>query len=147
MQEVNAPTVTYTITGLDAATTYRVKVSALNIHGEGPLGDSVEPTTNNVPSQVDPPTTVVSPANAKAARISWNEPEDNGSSISGYTVKIFDGSDYTEFSSDCTVTQGTPTTVWYCDITFVALDTTVGLDGGDFIKAVVIATNGEGDST
>ncbi|MXY53787.1 MAG: hypothetical protein F4Y86_14855, partial [Gammaproteobacteria bacterium] len=78
---------TTTITGLEAATDYQVRVRATNADGEGDW--SPEATGRTAASGATPPDAVAQPtltAGPTWLEASWTAPADNGSAITGYDV-------------------------------------------------------------
>lgn len=142
----------YTATSLAQGQTYYFKVEALNAYGYSFFSNMVEILAAQEPAQPDPPTTTWqqdngSPedANESTVLIAWVAPDNGGSAITGYTVKIrkSDGVTYLEDGSHCAMSSSTQTS---CSIPIGTLTSDYGLDWGDSVFATVIATNIYGSS-
>lgn len=108
------------ITGLTNGTSYTFTVTANNGVGTGAAsGASNAVTAAGVP---DAPTTVSATAGNASATVTWTAPNDNGSTITGYTV-IWSGGTQSCSGSPCLVT---------------------GLTNGTSYAFTVTATNGVG---
>mmetsp|Transcript_17104 Transcript_17104/g.25787 ORF Transcript_17104/g.25787 Transcript_17104/m.25787 type:complete len:1105 (-) Transcript_17104:239-3553(-) len=82
----------YTISGLESGIDYFIRVSAINVHGAGPV-KSAGADAFNVPQQIpDPPTNVslaVNYGDDDSLTISFNAPvSDGGASITHYRVEL-----------------------------------------------------------
>ena len=123
----------FEVTGLDNGTAYQFAVAAVNSAGAGPVSDLAGPVTPvSAPSA---PTGVTAiPVDVQTAgfdngvvTVSWTAPDNNGSNITGYTVR-YGG----------TATIGcTTTTETTCDVT--------GLPVGVPLSFTVTATNASGE--
>lgn len=87
------------------------------------------------PEKPEPPTAVVNSVTSTSADISWIAPVDNGETIDGYTVKVYDKAGTTEASGPTGCTTATLT----CTVT--------GLSNGSAYTFKVSARNDGGDST
>jgi len=89
--QVNAPTwsaSTYTQTGLTPGTTYRYRMTSLNLNGESAQGTIASVTTtaaNQPPAIPNPPT--LSTATTTTLTVQWTAPNDNGSPITSYQLQ------------------------------------------------------------
>ena len=128
------PTATsFEVTGLDNGTAYQFAVAAVNSAGSGPLSGFAGPVTPV--SAPDAPTDVTAtPVDVQTAgfnngvvTVSWTAPDNNGSNITGYTVRYGGGN-----VEGCTTTTETT-----CDVT--------GLPVGVPLSFNVTATNASGD--
>lgn len=86
---------TYAVTTLTTGTDYRFRVRAENLHGFGEYSDEVVVRADDTPAQIDPVTTTV---DGQFVTVAWGVPEDNGSAITAYRIKIeeSDGATFTE---------------------------------------------------
>ena len=75
----------YTATSLNQGMTYQFKVETRNEYGFSVYSNTVSILTAQVPAQPSAPTTLWSPDNVI---VSWTAPDDGGSPITGYIVKI-----------------------------------------------------------
>ncbi|SDN38171.1 Carboxypeptidase regulatory-like domain-containing protein [Cryobacterium flavum] len=82
----------FTFTGLTRATAYTFDVSATNSVGTGPGSErsTVATTLATVPDAAAAPTLVQ--ASVSALDVTWTAPNNGGSALTGYTVRLFDGS-------------------------------------------------------
>ena len=126
--------VTATITGLENAVGYDVRVRAESSAGDGPWSDSASATTSAVaPSAPDAPT-LTKPANGQIA-VTWTAPSDNGgAALTGFKVQYRTSPSGTWTAHTFTSDGSTTTT------------TIDGLANYTAYDVQVIATNGEGDS-
>jgi hypothetical protein len=69
--------------GTTGGLTYKFRVSASNIYGEGLLSDPLEFLASDIPEQIDIPSTTISGTDVIA---SWNAPFDSYESIEGYDI-------------------------------------------------------------
>jgi hypothetical protein len=74
---------TYTMHGTTGGLTYKFRVSASNIYGEGLLSDPLEFLASDIPEQIDIPSTTISGTDVI---VSWNAPFDNYESIEEYDI-------------------------------------------------------------
>lgn len=96
-----------------------------------------------VPAQPSAPTTTWSPDNVV---ITWTAPDNGGSAITGYTVKIRQSDDttFTVDSANCDMSSSTQTT---CTVPVTALRASpYSLEWGTNVHATVIAINAYGNS-
>jgi len=107
-----APTITYTMTGLNDGQSYDMNVYAINSLGMGPGADiTIIPST--IPNA---PSSTITHADSSLT-ISWSAPNNNGNAITGYEIhKSLDGVGFTLLSSlnastfmftDTSLTNGT----------------------------------------
>gem|GEM_PF-4205579 len=96
----------FTNTGLVNGNTYYYAVSAENSIGEGAMSDVVAVTPVNVPGA---PSNLLVALNGASVELSWDEPEDNGSSILQYNV-------YRGLSDDVLSQIGNITALSFIDI-------------------------------
>jgi hypothetical protein len=81
---VDSDTATATVAGLKNGTNYTFKITATNAVGTSVPSDPSNPVT---PAGVtDAPTQVTATAGNQSAVVTWNQPVDNGTPITGYTV-------------------------------------------------------------
>ena len=87
---------TLTFAGLTRATAYTVEVSAINAAGSSPASDrSAEATTKaTVPDATAAPT--LGEASVSKITVSWAAPNNGGAELTGYTVRLFNGSTLVE---------------------------------------------------
>ncbi|MDE0526078.1 MAG: fibronectin type III domain-containing protein, partial [Thaumarchaeota archaeon] len=78
-----------TVTGLTNGQQYEFRVNATNAAGTGPASDAVPATPRTVPAA--PAGLAASPGDAQVV-LSWTEPDDGGSPVTGYTVEQRSGS-------------------------------------------------------
>ena len=74
----------YTITGLTNGVTYAVRVRASNADGDGGWSQEANGTPSALPAAPDAP--VLTPGDSQLD-VSWTEPDNRGSAITGYTVQ------------------------------------------------------------
>jgi RHS repeat-associated protein len=130
-QSAAAGATSATVTGLTNGTAYYATVVATNTVGTGPAGTSNTVTPAGLPGA---PTGVTATRGDSSAVVSWTAPGSNGSAISGYTVKAYDGA----------------TLVSSTNVGAVTSTTITGLTNGTAYTFKVAATNGVGtgaDST
>ena len=119
-----------TVTGLTQGTTYTFKVQASNPAGSGPVSTASNSVTVTGPTVPAAPTNVsASPATGQAL-VAWTPPNNNGSSLTGYTITPFIGSTAQPAVS---VSGGSATSA-----------TVTGLTTGTAYTFTVTATNGIG---
>ncbi|TFD86101.1 fibronectin type III domain-containing protein [Cryobacterium serini] len=87
---------TLTFTGLTRATAYTVAVSATNAVGSSPASDRSAAVTTKatVPDATTAPT--LGEASVSKITVSWAAPNDGGAELTGYTVRLFNGSTLVE---------------------------------------------------
>ena len=124
---------TTTMTGLDGAATYEVRVRAESSAGEGPWSPTASLATNAaVPDAPAAPTLVLGVANQITVR--WIAPHDGGSDLIGFKVRY----------------KATSTSAWTTHTfssTGATTETTISsLTTGTKYDVQVLATNGIGDS-
>ena len=73
------------ITGLTNLTDYEFRVRAVNGNGDGAWSNVLDASTLAAPNAPEPATS--SAQTGSSVTISWNEPNDNGSSLTGYKVQ------------------------------------------------------------
>ena len=100
------------ITGLTNGTTYTIYVKARNSQGESVASNTVTATPAAVPGA---PTNVVATG---AAAVTWTAPANNGSTITGYTVKYSTDSGFGTFATQTSTTTNCNVTIptagtWY----------------------------------
>jgi len=100
------------ITGLTNGTTYSIYVKARNSQGEGAASNTVTATPAAVPGA---PTNV---AATGAVAVTWTAPANNGSTITGYTVKYSTDSGFGTFATQTSTTTSCNVTIttagtWY----------------------------------
>jgi hypothetical protein len=112
---------TYTATGLTSGVTYEFKVESRNSYDHGSSSEALALLAAFKPDAPDIPTTAVV---GNQALISWNEPIDNGSPITGYRVFIQANSegDFIEETVDCV---GQDADVVSNRLCLIALDTLI----------------------
>lgn len=117
----------HVVTGLSNGTVYGFRVRALNAEGTGPLSDPVEatPFVADVPDRVDTPEIVLAP---DAVHLSWEEPFDGGSPITGYRIgrSVDGGANWTNIVVDSSPDTAT---------TYIDTDVTPGIEHRYWIKA------------
>jgi predicted alpha-1,2-mannosidase len=89
---VGAATTSYTFTGLKKGQQYRATVKATNALGTSPASEY----TAFVPIASSKPETPAKPGisvNGQAVTVTWTAPDDGGSTITGYTVQLSDGTE------------------------------------------------------
>ncbi|MCV0392560.1 MAG: fibronectin type III domain-containing protein [Nitrosopumilus sp.] len=86
-------TTVYSVTGLNADTTYQYRVSAINAIGTGSPSDAVSATTQSMTSTIPAQVTGLSAVAVSPSQInlSWTAPNDGGSAITGYKIEQKDG--------------------------------------------------------
>ena len=144
---------TYTANDLAQGQTYYFKVEALNAIGYSFFSNTVEILAAQPPAQPDAPVTSwqqdngsPNDANESTIQIAWTAPDNGGSPITGYSVKIRH-SDAVTFSEDTTNCDMSADTSLSCQIPVATLTSTYGLTWGDSVFATVIAINVYGSST
>jgi hypothetical protein len=88
------PSITvHTKQGLESATLYKIRVSAVNRVGEGPLSHSIEVIAADMPSKPTqmPEATLVTQTSVNLKLEALPEEQNGGSAITGYLVEIDDG--------------------------------------------------------
>lgn len=122
---VDAATTSYTFTGLDRGRSYRASVKAVNALGASPASgySAYVPIASVRPTAPARPGVSVT---GQAVTVSWDAPDDGGSTITGYTVRLSNG-------AEAQVAGGTSS------------HTFPGLAAGDY-TATVAATNVNGTS-
>ena len=75
----------YTVTGLTQGTTYQFKVEVRNLYGYSEFSNTVTILAAQVPAQPEAPLTTWSPDDVV---ITWTEPDNGGSPITGYRVRV-----------------------------------------------------------
>jgi hypothetical protein len=91
---------TYTATELTSGVIYEFKVESRNSYDHGPYSEEITMLAAFKPEAPDAPTTVVE---GNQAIISWPEPIDNGSPITGYRIFIqaHSNGNFIEETVDC----------------------------------------------
>lgn len=145
--QVGITALTYTATGLTQGATYKFKVNARNVYGYSALySNTVTILAAQVPAQPIAPVTTWHGDGFDYVVITWTAPDDGGSPITGYTVKIKQKDE--TFSSDLVNCDMTSSTLTTCTVPVSVLRTSpYSLEWGDSVFANVIATNIYGDST
>lgn len=75
----------FTFTNVVQGGTYQFKVEARNAYGYSEFSNTLTVSASEVPEQPAAPTTTWLPDDIV---ISWTTPDDNGSPIIGYTIKV-----------------------------------------------------------
>ncbi len=117
-----------TVTGLTNGQQYEFRVNATNAAGTGPASDAVPATPRTVPAA--PAGLAASPGDAQVV-LSWTEPDDGGSPVTGYMV---------EYSSD----GGTSWSPFGNGTVTATSVTVTGLTNGQQYEFRVNATNAAG---
>lgn len=133
------------ITTLVASTTYKFKITAINIHGESSQSSEFTQTTSNVP---DTPDAVVLTQVGTDLKLTWQAPFNNGKSISGYTVEFKSSGGFISSTLLCDPAgNATQLSTKTCEgITMANLVTALSLTAGDDIQIRIKAENSEGFS-
>ena len=130
----------FTFTGLTRATAYTVEVLATNEVGDGPSSErSAEVTTPaTLPDAAAAPTLVQ--ASVSEITVSWAAPHNGGAAITGYTVRLFNGSTLAETkTTEATMVTFAGLTRGIAYTADVAAATTIGSgETSDRSKAVTI---------
>jgi hypothetical protein len=74
----------YSETSVTQGQYYKFKISAMNVHGEGPLSDSLNLTPAEIPEV--PTDIVLVSADETQITFSWTAPYNGGNDISAYRV-------------------------------------------------------------
>lgn len=90
----------YIISSLNSLTTYKVEVSANNIHGESDKSDPLVVTTIARPSKPNP--VIVSEESTGPIRLTFDKTVDNGSPITFYEVSVLNHANQKQILSSCT---------------------------------------------
>ena len=130
-REITTPYGTHTLTGLSNGTSYDVRIRATNTTGDGPW--SADFSATPVASAPDAPDVLITTPGDTQVLFEWNEPETNGSVITGYAVQ------WKEESQGWSITRQTTVAVTMATIT--------GLTNGDTYNFRVQALSALGNST
>lgn len=117
-----------------AGTTFKYKVKAVNVVGEGPLTAEIEIISATVPVQPAAPTKAS--ASKTSIAINWVIPASGGSAITGFTLQMNGGTGDATFIDIATITD--PSTTSYTKSS--------GLTTGEAYSFKLIATNAVGSS-
>jgi outer membrane protein OmpA-like peptidoglycan-associated protein len=117
--------VTATLTGLTNGTSYDIEVRAVNDQGTSDPASAGQHVPAGAPAA---PTNVEGTPGDEQATVTFDAPADNGSAITGYTVRVSDGTNTHDVSCDASP----------CLVT--------GLTNGTAYTFSVLATNDVGDS-
>ena len=130
-REITTPYGTHILTGLSNGTPYDVRIRATNTTGDGLW--SADFSATPVASAPDAPDVLITTPGDTQVLFEWNEPETNGSVITGYAVQ------WKEESQGWSITRQTTVAVTMATIT--------GLTNGDTYNFRVQALSAIGDST
>lgn len=125
---------------------YSFKVTAVNAYGESPVSNVISVRTALKPSNMSPVT--VSQTGTDII-ISWTAPNENGSPITSYTLKILNFllNDYVEYQNICNGSSPTVISNRACPpIPMTTFTNTLNYPINRLIKAVVQATNDLGSN-
>mmetsp|Transcript_33982 Transcript_33982/g.25068 ORF Transcript_33982/g.25068 Transcript_33982/m.25068 type:complete len:512 (-) Transcript_33982:873-2408(-) len=133
-------------TGIASGFTYLFKIRALNIYGWSDFSTELAITASDVPSQM----AIVSTSLVlDLVRVTFTAPNDNGDSLTAYTVFILasDGTTYVSDPSSCNGESfATVSSNSYCDIPMTDITSSpISLAQGSLIKVVMHASNSNGD--
>jgi len=118
-------------------------VQAHNAYGYSTYSNVVSILAAQVPAQPSTPTTTWSPDNVI---VTWSEPDNGGSPITGYTVSLIQ-SDAITYSTELTNCDRASSTLTTCTIPVTFLRASpFSLAWGTSVYAKVIATNIYGNS-
>jgi len=133
------------VTGLTQGTTYKFVVKSRNIVDFSTYSTEISILAAQVPAQPQTPTTTWDKNNNQVV-VAWVEPDNGGSSVTGYKVS-FKQNDlaYSQQASNCDMTSSTAVTCTIPVSVFTA--SPYSLAWGSSIYVKVVATNLYGDST
>lgn len=137
---------TFTISGLTAGQTYKVRVAARNLVASSAFTLSPEIIAASLPLV---PTGVVTTISGANVQVSWTAASNSGSPFTKYDVRILqsDGTTYTADATNCPGTDANALTNNFCLIPVSALRTTpYSLSWTTNVKAVVAAVTLKGSS-
>lgn len=120
-------------------------VQAYNDYGYSAFSNVISILTSQMPAQPEAPVTTWIPIE-NSVIITWTAPDNGGSPITGYTVKVIqsDSVTYSTELNNCDRSSSTSTT---CTIPVQILrESPFSLPWGSSVYAIVIATNAYGDS-
>jgi len=135
----------YTINGLNALTTYKLEVSALNAHGESNKSTPVTVTTIDRPLKPNP-VTVSEITNSVSIKFAFDETVSNGSPITSYEINFLNYLNSLVSISSCSISFDSGTNKYVCSVPMATLKSSLGLNNGDSIVAFVKGVNAEGAS-
>lgn len=138
----------YIKAGLKMGQEYTFRVRVRNPFGFGPWSNEVQFTPSEPPNEPDPAATVV--VDRVNVKISWTEPENNGSPILAYHVRIRSGNELetmeTKDMVDChsdknMYTENNNVNIRECVVSMKILHDELKLGAGDWVIADVRAFN------
>ncbi len=100
---VSSTTSPIAISGLTNGTTYSVKIRAVSIVGNGPDSNAVSSTPFTVPDAISN-TAISYVSSSNSVAITWEAPNNNGSTITNYYVQIFSAAVGGSPIGNCTTT-------------------------------------------
>ena len=78
---------TLSVTGLTGGTTYKFKVKARNIYGDGQFSSELSVLASDKPDKVDIPTVSIG-ATDTSVTVSWNLPDAHSTAITAYQIQL-----------------------------------------------------------
>ena len=129
---------TLSVTGLTGGTTYRFKVKARNIYGDGAFSSELAVLASDKPDKVDIPNVSIGAAETSVS-VSWNLPDAHSSAITAYQVQLLKSDGTYSDSSDCNGTLTTVINARGCAIPMQNIVTLTSLSVDTLIKVRVRA--------
>jgi hypothetical protein len=135
---------TAVVPGLTGGTTYRFKVRARNIYGNGAFSTELAVLASDLPDKVAIPTVAVAAASVDVT-VTWDAPGDHAAPLDAYEVLLrkADGS-FVDGSSSCNSGAGPSLAGASCAIPMTTVSSLTGLAVGAVIQAKVRAHNANG---
>lgn len=142
---VDADITSFLVTGVEGGRTYRFRVRARNIYGDGPFSDELIVIPDDAPGKTDIPTVVLDTTDPTAVSVSWPLPNEHSATITSYEIMwMKSNGDFVTEPTNCDGTSAAVVTNRKCVVPMSVVRTLTLLPRDSLIRVKVRAYNARG---